>query len=350
MTPTEIYLHRIATGELKQDARQARALVILDELQAELIDRQQQSWWRQWLPGQRPTPQGIYFWGGVGIGKTMLMDLFFESLPSPRKRRLHFHRFMQQVHNDLQRLQGQADPLKHVARHFSLQADVLCLDEFLVHDIADAMLLANLLEALHERGVVLVTTANLPPKDLYKNGLQRARFLPAIAHLQTHSHVVHIDSSHDYRWQSLQEEGVFFIPSGPIADTHLQHCFDLYKNGDDVKHTPLTIASRQIATRQHTNNIVWFDFHAICAVPRSQRDYLAIAKQYQAIIVSNIPKLDDTAAIYFIHLIDVLYDEHRLLFLSADVPLDQLYTSGPHQEVFARTLSRLQEMQSGGYW
>lgn len=347
--PSYYYQLAVQRGDISDDPQQRQVLLSMDRLFKQLCQHKNQSWWRKWLPQRRQPLRGLYLWGGVGIGKTFLMDLFFNALPDQRKRRMHFHRFMQQVHHDLKRLQGQENPLQIVARHFSLHADILCLDEFFVNDITDAMLLANLLDALFERGVVLLTTSNIPPDDLYKNGLQRALFLPAIAHLQQHCEVIHVQTETDYRLRTLTSTGVFFTPHDAHAEKQLTRCFELYAHGDEEIDTTIDIETRPIRVRRVSEKIVWFSFDDICSVPRSQHDYLAIAKRYPVVIVSGIPQIpptDITAVTYLINLVDVFYDEHTQLILSSAVPLDSIYRNGSKSFEFQRTLSRLREMQS----
>lgn len=296
--------------------------------------------------------QGIYLWGTVGAGKTYLMDLFYENLLIKRKLRIHFHHFMQEVHESLTQLQGQPDPLRTVARHFSMRADVLCFDEFVVNDIADAMLLGRLLKFIFERGVILVATSNRPPDDLYWEGLQRKEFLPAIELMKDHCDVIQLSSEQDYRWRLLQQGGVYFTPLNDASKQNMQQCFDLYSHGSGKPGIPLIIEQRPIATIYQGQSIVWFDFKALCAPPRSQIDYLAIAKQFSVVLISNLPVIapdDEATACYWIELIDIFYDNQTTLILSAEVPLKELYPSGKKQFEFERTLSRLIEMQSLEY-
>lgn len=352
MKPSALYLERLATEELTRDAQQVRVIEIFDQVHTALNARQDAAWWKQWLPGQRPKIRGIYLWGGVGVGKTMLMDLFYESYSSTRKQRWHFHEFMQQVHLELKQLQGQSDPLTKLAKKIAQDTDLLCLDEFLVNDIADAMILSNFLKALYDYDVVLMTTSNTEPKNLYLHGLQRARFLPAIHHLEEHHHVLHLKSTHDYRRQFQTLDTLYFSPSGDDADQELKSCFTLLADGELVQTNDLVVKGRIVKARCHTNRLVWFDFDQLCVIPRSQQDYLDLARRFEIFFLSNIPVFDptDTSSIlYFIYLIDVLYDKHRLVFLSSELPIEALLTSGPKFPEFQRTLSRLNEMKSEAY-
>lgn len=300
---------------------------------------------------QKPC-QGIYLWGSVGIGKTYLLDLFYDALPHARKRRLHFHQFMQQVHAELKRLQGEQDPLAIIARHFSMQADVLCFDEFVVTDIADAMLLSGLLNALSERGVILVATSNTPPEQLYAQGLQRQRFLPAIELLNQHTQVLHLATQADYRLKALARSGVYFTPADSAAAHAMQHCFTELTHGGQVEAAKLEINGRTIDVVALGSEVVWFDFAVLCAIPRSQLDYLEIAKRYHTVLLSNVPCIapgDLTTVTYLIHLIDILYDHRVKLILSAAGDIDALYPVGDKGFEFTRTRSRLHEMQSNEY-
>jgi len=354
MTPSEQYQQEIKQGKICADPNQATAMAYLDDLYQQLLKKQSQ-YSRLWAAVKRylipKTIKGIYLWGGVGIGKTHLMNLFFTALPFERKRRLHYHQFMEQVHADLQRLQGEVDPLKIVARHFSLHADVLCLDEFMVSDITDAMILSGLLQALFERGVVLVTTSNTEPADLYKNGLQRQRFLPAIDLLQAHMQVLLLPMREDYRLRALEKAGVYFTPLEAKAEQALADYFEMYAHHEQLQE-PLIIAGRPIPTRRLATHIVWFDFDTICHPPRSQKDYLAIAEQFKTVIISNVPQIKsdaDNQITYFIKLVDVFYDANIELILSAATPPQDIYPQGRKIQEFQRTQSRLQEMQTHTY-
>lgn len=296
--------------------------------------------------------QGIYLWGGVGAGKTYLMDLFYQHLPIKRKLRIHFHHFMQEVHESLAQLQGTPDPLRIIARHFSMRTRILCFDEFVVNDIADAMLLGRLFHFLFERNVILFATSNRIPDDLYWEGLQRELFLPAIQLIKMHCDVIQLSSAQDYRWRALQQAGVYFTPLNEATNQSMQQYFDRYAHGSGKMGIPLIINQRPIATLSIGKSIVWFDFLSLCSPPRSQMDYLAIAQQFPVILISNVPIIapdDEATACYWIELIDIFYDNNIVLILSASAPLKDLYPSGKKQFEFERTLSRLIEMQSVEY-
>jgi cell division protein ZapE len=313
-----------------------------------------QSWWRRLSDRPLQPVRGIYLWGGVGRGKTFLMDLFFESLPFPDKLRLHFHRFMQRVHRDLTRYSGIASPLEAVAEDIATEARVLCFDEFHVSDIGDAMILGELFRALFRRGVTLVATSNQAPKELYPNGLQRGRFLPAIALLETHTDVVHLDSAVDYRLRVLERAEIYHYPLDAAADQSLSASFRaLAPDGAAIQSdTALEVEGRLIRCRKNADDVAWFDFPALCDGPRSQADYIELAREYHAVLVSGVPvfsrAMEDQAR-RFISLVDEFYDRNVKLILSAAAPVDELYQGERLTFEFARTRSRLLEMQSHAY-
>jgi len=304
------------------------------------------------LPAPVQAVQGLYLWGGVGRGKTYLMDCFYDSLPFPNKRRTHFHRFMSKLHAELKQLAYQSDPLKLVAKRLADEVRVLCFDEFFVSDITDAMLLGTLLEALFAHNVTLVATSNVPPDELYKNGLQRERFLPAIAQLKQYTKVVHMPDGQDFRLRTLHSAPVYDTPLGESAERNLICRLQQLAPQTVIRPGELNVFDRTIATRAITDNIVWFDFAALCDGPRSQQDYLEIASCFDTVIVSNIPVLDSTLenqARRFINLIDVFYDHSVKLIASAAAPPTELYQGDKLAFEFQRTASRLLEMQSQEY-
>ncbi|KAA0014247.1 AFG1 family ATPase [Billgrantia pellis] len=299
-----------------------------------------------------PTVQGLYFWGGVGRGKTYLVDTFHDSLPFPDKMRTHFHRFMQRVHNELEHYKGEKNPLTLIAGKFAAEARVICFDEFFVKDITDAMILANLLEALFERGVVLVATSNIVPDDLYKDGLQRARFLPAIDLLKRHCQVVNVDSGIDYRLRALERAEIFHAPLDEAAERELARSFREIAGHDGETGVPLEINRRVLHARRLHDDVVWFEFRELCDGPRSQNDYIELAREFHTVLVSNVTRMGaakDDQARRFINLVDEFYDRGVKLLMSAEVPAERLYADGRLEFEFQRTLSRLQEMQSQAY-
>ncbi|MBE1159433.1 cell division protein ZapE [Dyella acidiphila] len=301
---------------------------------------------------ERQAVPGLYLWGSVGRGKTFLMDLFAASLPHGVALRRHYHRFMGEVHERLRELGERQDPLVEVAAGIAARCRVLCLDEFLVNDIGDAMILANLLTALFARGVTLVTTSNTAPANLYKDGLQRARFLPAIASIEAHCHVVEMISSHDWRLRALTHAPVYHTPPGAEAERELARIFASQAQGEVIDGGELIINDRPIPVRKRADNILWFDFPALCDGPRAVADYIALAKAGPAVIVSNVPQFtiySEDPAKRFIQLVDEFYDRHVKLILSAGAPITELYDGERLRAEFGRTESRLIEMQSEEY-
>lgn len=296
--------------------------------------------------------KGLYLWGGVGRGKTYLMDWFAEALPLPGKRRLHFHHFMRDLHEELAGLPRQPDPLELVAERLCQDLRVLCLDEFVVTDITDATLLHGLLRAFFRRGVTLVTTSNTPPDLLYLNGLQRPLFLPAIALLKEHTEVFELDGGEDYRLRTLREEGVYHHAGEGDAEAHLESTFRRLLGGHHEDPPLLHVNGRDIPARRLGPDLAWFDFAVLCGGPRATADYIEIAREFHTLLLSGVPRLTlgrDAAARRFLHLVDELYDRRVKLILSAEAPLDALYTGQLHDFAHERLISRLVEMQSTSY-
>ena len=337
-----------------EDQAQLRVVDALQKLQDQILRAETlASRLRRLLPGSsRGRPRGIYLWGSVGRGKTFLMDLFFGSLNIEKKKRIHFHRMMRDIHARLKTLNDVEDPLDRVAADIASETLVLCFDEFFVSDIGDAMILGRLLEGLFERGVVLVTTSNARPADLYKGGLQRERFLPTIALLEQHTSVIELDGDTDYRLKLLQEAGTFFSPSGNVANASLMHYFEEIASGETIEKHVLDVLGRDVQTQRCAKGIVWFDFVDICDGPRSQEDYIEIARWYPTVIISDMPVLSrelDNLARRFIAMVDEFYDRRVKLIVSADASIDTLYQGNRLRFEFERTASRLTEMQSNDY-
>ncbi len=297
--------------------------------------------------------KGLYLWGGVGRGKTYLLDTFFEALPAGRAHRTHFHRFMREVHEQLTELRGEKNPLETVAARLRNRAEVLCFDEFFVSDITDAMILGGLLRALFARGTVLVATSNIHPDDLYKDGLQRDRFKPAIALMHEHMDILEIDSGADYRLRTLERANLCYVPLGAPADQALERYFrELVRSHEVTENAQLQVEGRSMQARYAAEDTCWFEFAELCEGPRSQRDYLVIASEYHTVLLSNVPVMGparEDAARRFINLIDVLYDRRVKLILSCADRLEHIYQGQRLVFEFRRTLSRLQEMQSRAY-
>ena len=306
------------------------------------------------LLGNEPVPAvpGLYLWGTVGRGKTFLMDLFVSSLPHGVALRRHYHRFMGEVHESLRALDNQQSPLVEVAAQFAARCRVLCLDEFLVNDIGDAMILGGLLDALLARGVTLVVTSNTAPADLYKNGLQRARFLPAIALLKRRCHVIEMASSLDWRLRALAQAPVYLTPPGAESRRALDRIFAGQASGTIEQDGVLPINGRNIPFYKRAEKILWFEFEALCEGPRAVADYIALAKAGPTIIVANVPQFtaySDDAAKRFVQLVDEFYDRRVKLVLSAAASITELYDGDRLRAEFGRTESRLIEMQSTDY-
>lgn len=356
-TPLQKYQHDLAHHGFSHDAAQQQAVDALQRLYDELLAHRNKRQRRGFLGRLRKAPkapQGLYFWGGVGRGKTYLMDTFFDALPFEQKLRLHFHRFMHRVHAELKLLKGRSDPLPVIAEKLSREAQVLCFDEFFVQDITDAMLLGTLMQELFKRGVVLVATSNIVPDELYRNGLQRARFLPAIELIKQNCQVINVDSGIDYRLRTLTKAEIYHAPLDAEADQNLQRYFAELSPDHCSRNTDGTIRinNRDIPVRLECDDVVLFSFEAICGGPRSQNDYIELAQLYHAVLISDVPALgahNDDAARRFIALVDEFYERKVKLILSAALPLEQLYADGKLNFEFRRCISRLQEMQSHEY-
>jgi cell division protein ZapE len=351
-SPSTAYAAGVARGEWLDDPAQQATLRELDRIHAALIAAPRGGVFARWFGAQVDTTRGLYLWGGVGRGKTFLIDLFFASLPLQAKRRTHFHRFMREVHAQLRAHAGERDPLAAIAREWGERFRVLVLDEFFVSDIGDAMLLGRLLERLFAEGVVLVTSSNTPPAQLYRDGLQRARFEPAIALIQQHCAVLHLDSAQDYRLRVLTRSPVYRQPLDAQSDAWLAERWRELTTGCAPDPEPLHIDARPIATRARAEGFAWFDFSALCEGPRAAGDYIEIAREFHTVLVGGIPILDsrhDDATRRFVTLIDELYDRHVNLVCTADAPPPSLYVGERLASAFERTASRLMEMQSADY-
>ena len=295
--------------------------------------------------------KGLYLWGSVGRGKTWLMDLFFDSLPFEEKKRVHFHRFMEQVHKALKANADRRDPLVIVGEAWAKDCRVLCLDEFFVSDIADAMLLAGLLDALFSEGVTLVTTSNIPPDQLYHDGLQRAKFLPAIDRIKSSTEVIELSGDEDFRLRILERSDIYHHPLDDAAEQAMETSFDAMAAGC-VLEPQLRINSRTFSAVRRGDGIVWFDFTELCLKPRSGIDYIEIARRFNTVIVTGVRQMteaDSDAGRRFVTMIDEFYDRNVKLLISADVPHTEIYTGNRLAFEFQRTVSRLTEMQSHEY-
>ncbi|KMV72824.1 hypothetical protein WB66_00810 [bacteria symbiont BFo1 of Frankliniella occidentalis] len=296
--------------------------------------------------------RGLYMWGGVGRGKTWLMDMFFQSIPGQRKQRLHFHRFMLRVHQELTELQGQSDPLQIVADRFKAETDLLCFDEFFVSDITDAMLLGTLMEALFSRGITLVATSNIPPDDLYRNGLQRARFLPAIEMIKQHCEIMNVDAGIDYRLRTLTSAHLWMTPLGEETAKEMERMFVALAGKPRQSHEPLEINHRKLPTLGVAEGVVAMNFLALCGEGRSQHDYIELSRRFHSVLLYDVPvmiyKTEDQAR-RFLALVDEFYERHVKLVVSAEASLYEIYQGTRLKFEYQRCVSRLQEMQSEEY-
>jgi cell division protein ZapE len=296
-------------------------------------------------------PRGVYLWGGVGRGKTFLMDSFYATVAIRRKTRIHFHAFMRDVHAELATLKREADPLAVVAARIAARRRLICFDEFHVSDIADAMILGRLLSALFTAGVVFVMTSNYRPDTLWPDGLQRERFLPAIALIEQWLDVMEIDAGVDYRLRALTQMPIYHTPAGPASEAALERAFDAMATGPDEA-LQLAVDGRTLRAKRRAGSIAWFDFATLCAGPRSQRDYLELAQRFAVMLISDIPRLSPATADQarrFTWLVDILYDHRVKVLASAAAPAEELYAEGPNAQDFPRTVSRLVEMRTRDY-
>ncbi len=335
------------------DAAQEAAIEALDVFWHQLVDFKAK---RNHFLGRSllspDVPKGLYFWGGVGRGKSFLMDVFYDCVPYRRKRRIHFHNFMAEVHHELKLLDGEKDPLLALADKIARSTRLLCFDEFHVSDIADAMILGRLLEAMFEGGVVLMTTSNYPPDGLYPNGLQRQKFLPTITLLKRHLRVLNVDGGNDYRLREMTHASLFMVPADAASDARMAEMFERLSPLQQQHERQIEILGRIIPVRRLSHGVVWFEFADLCGGPRDQTDYLEIAHQFHTVFLSHIPKLsaeDAPAVRRFIWLVDVLYDKRVKLVASAVAPPHGICSDAAQDGEFARTASRLVEMQSRDY-
>jgi len=300
---------------------------------------------------KRPV-QGLYFWGGVGRGKTYLVDTFFECLPFDKKLRMHFHRFMHRVHLERKALSEQREPLSIIGKKLASEARILCFDEFVVNDVADAVILVKLMRVLFDEGVTLVATSNVEPRELYKDGLQRDLFLPAIDMIYEYTDIVNIDSGIDYRLMFLDKAETYFSPINVVANEGMQYNFEHLAPDAGVANATIEIEGRELESVRRTDGVIWFEFEELCDGPRSQNDYIELARCFHSILLANVPvmgRLKEDQARRFINLVDVFYDHNVKLIISADAPATELYRGTRVAFEFQRTISRLQEMQSHDY-
>ncbi len=362
----QAYQQALEAGNHRPDEVQRQAVILLDRIFQSLV---QLTTTPPTLPGRlksflnyfpgnkthvmtRHPIQGLYMWGGVGRGKTWLMDLFFHSLPGNRKLRLHFHRFMLRVHEELTQLQGHTNPLERVADNFRAQADVLCFDEFFVADITDAMILGTLLNALFNRGITLVATSNIPPEKLYYNGLQRAQFLPAIALIEQYCDVINVDAGVDYRQETLNHMALFFTPLNEQTQQKMMQIFITLAGKEGSGEVALEVNHHMLLAIDVANGVLAIDFYTLCEQPCSQLDYIALSALYHSVLLHNVRRMgaenEDTAR-RFLALVDEFYERRVKLVISAEVAMHDIYYGQRLTFEWLRCVSRLQEMQSAAW-
>jgi cell division protein ZapE len=336
----------------ESDAAQLRAIDALERCEREWAEyKARRSNALTKLISRPPIPRGVYMWGGVGRGKSFLMDCFFQAVPLKRKTRLHFHEFMREVHRELQELKGTQNPLDELGKRMARRYRLICFDEFHIADVTDAMILYRLLQALFANRVSIVTTSNFTPDGLYPNGLHRDRILPAIELLKANLEVINVDAGNDYRQRTLSQVRTYHMPLGEQANAEMDLAFSQLAEARDEE-PALHIEHRVLRARRRAGGVVWFDFRELCGGPRSQNDYLELATQFHTVLLSDVPQMTvrhASEARRFTWLVDVLYDRRVKLVMSAAVPAEELYPQGPLSHEFPRTASRLHEMQSAEY-
>lgn len=352
MIPSHYYLEQIKSTHKQSDAKQLEVMEHFDTLFDQLTQKQNLL---SKIKGrfERKNIKGIYLWGAVGRGKTFLVDCFYHCLPNSITLRMHFHSFMRRVHQELTSMQGTTNPLNAIAKKFRQEFKVLCLDEFIVSDIGDAMILAELLQALFHENIVLVTTSNTVPDQLYRNGLQRERFLPAIELLKNETLVLSLNTDRDYRLSHLSQASVYYTPLNGESENKMELIFNKISHHEAISSDNLNILGRSIPIHKRAHNVVWFDFTSLCGMQRSQNDYLVISQEFRIVLISKIPVIkahQRDLITNFIKLVDVLYDAQIKVIISAETNPVALYPEGPQLAEYQRTASRLIEMQSDDYF
>ncbi|MFA0194290.1 cell division protein ZapE [Vibrio artabrorum] len=360
MNPIKKYEQDIKEYGFQRDPAQEQAVKSLDELFYQFQDYLNTpvpplTRFQKLLGKKHPIPKppkGLYFWGGVGRGKTYLMDTFCDALPTTKKMRVHFHRFMYRVHDELKALGHVSDPLPLVADKLKEEADMICFDEFFVSDITDAMILGTLFQALFERNIILVATSNIPPEDLYRNGLQRARFLPAIKLIQDNCHILNVDNGIDYRLRTLEQAEIYHYPLDNQAKINLEKYYVQLVGDDKPKLQKIEVNHRQLEVVEASDGVLYGTFAQLCQSARSQNDYIELSRVYHTVLLADVLQMDatsDDAARRFIALVDEFYERNVKLIISAEVELENLYANGRLEFEFKRCQSRLIEMQSHEY-
>ncbi|WP_166168905.1 cell division protein ZapE [Acinetobacter sp. SA01] len=352
LSPAERYAQAIASGQFMPDEAQAQAVHELDRVWQELIQRFKASKKAFRRFRRQTSPRGVYMWGGVGRGKTWLMDQFFESIPFRRKTRMHFHHFMQHVHRELNKLSGQRNPLDQVADQIYQQAVVICFDEFFVSNVTDAMILSELFQKLFTRGITLVATSNIAPDGLYKNGIHRDRFIPTIEMVKKHCVVLNVDAGVDYRLRVLKQAQLFKHPLTHEHKLWIAQRFTALTQTQTQSQEPIIINNRIVETIGHTEDVLWCEYSELCLKPRSPADFIEIANIYNTVLVSNVPHLTDylsEGTRRFIYLVDEFYDRGVKLLLTSEDSIIDIYQGEKLAFEIERTRSRLLEMQSDDY-
>ena len=361
LSPIDKYKQDLSSDDFLFDVAQENAVKHLQRLYEDLLPKPLEvssfkkvlnSWKKVYKKNKQQPIKGLYFWGGVGRGKTYLVDTFYDCLPFDNKMRVHFHRFMHRVHQELKGLTGQSDPLKIIAKKFASETRIICFDEFFVSDITDAMILGSLFEELFSHGVILVATSNIIPDELYRNGLQRERFLPAIKLINEFTEIVNVDSGVDYRLRTLEQAEIYHYPLDQQADENLHRYFSQLSYETGKENVDIEINNRQLRTVRVSDGVVYFDFSVLCESARSQSDYMEISQLYHTVLMANVKQMGqetDDSTRRFIALVDEFYERNVKLIMSAETPLEELYRGGNLAFEFKRCLSRLQEMQSHDY-
>lgn len=351
-SPAQRYADALSSGEFMPDEEQGAAIQALDEVWQQLIQRYDLARKPFGRFRQPAVPNGVYMWGGVGRGKTWLMDQFFDAVPFRRKMRLHFHHFMQRVHQELNSLKGQRDPLDTVADRIYAEAVVICFDEFFVSNVTDAMILSDIFQKLFDRGITLIATSNIAPDGLYKNGIHRDRFLPAIELVKKKCTVLNVDAGVDYRLRVLKQAHLYLSPLTHDSELWLAKRFEALTQCQRFSEEPITVNERLIEVRGHTEEVLWCDFAELCMKPRSPADYIELANTYGTILLGKIPSLNDNiadATRRLIYLVDEFYDRRVKLIVTAQQSIIELYQGEKLAFEIERTRSRLLEMQSDDY-
>ncbi|MCH4247424.1 cell division protein ZapE [Acinetobacter populi] len=352
LSPAMRYQQALDSGQFSPDVEQQKAVQTLDDVWQELMQRYKSSKKAFRRFRRQTAPDGVYMWGGVGRGKTWLMDQFFDSIPFRRKMRMHFHHFMQHVHQELNKLSGQRNPLDIVADQIYRDAVVICFDEFFVSNVTDAMILGDLFQKLFNRGITLVATSNIAPDGLYKNGIHRDRFLPTIELVKKHCTILNVDSGVDYRLRLLKQSQLFKSPLNRENEAWIEERFNTLTSTQTVVRESILINHRIVANRAHTEDVLWCDFSELCLKPRSPADFIEIANTYNTVLVSSVPHLTDQLSDgtrRFIYLVDEFYDRRVKLILTSEDSIIHLYQGEKLAFEIERTRSRLLEMQSEEY-